>query len=215
MPIIELSHRITDGMDTYPGLPAPSVALHTAHLGTRPEGGVAPGFAVGRIDLVGNTGTYLDSPYHRFPDGDDVADLPLDRLVALPTTVVDVHHVDSRAVDVELPEALIRDRAVLFRTGWDGRWGTEAYWLPGPYLSVGVVDQLVAHRPALVGVDFWNVDDIAAPDRPVHTRLLEAGVPIVEHLCHLDRVPGDATTFVVPLAIEGAPSLPVRAFVLA
>jgi kynurenine formamidase len=229
VPVLEISHRITHGMATYPGLPAPSVALHTSHAGARTEGGVAAGFAVGRIDMVGNTGTYLDSPFHRFADGVDVALLPLERLVDLPTTIVDAPALDApaldanaldastldpRALDVELPRTLLTDRAVLFRTGWDARWGTDDYWALGPYLSEAVVADLVAARPALVGVDFWNVDDVTAPDRPVHTRLLGAGIPIVEHLCGLDRVTSTARTFVVPLAVAGAPSLPVRAFVL-
>jgi arylformamidase len=215
VPVLEISHHLADGMATYPGLPAPSVALHTSHTGARSDGGVAPGFAIGRIDMVGNTGTYLDSPFHRFPDGDDVALLPLERLVDLPTTVVDAsRELGSRAVDLGLSEDQVTDRAVLFRTGWDARWGTDDYWAPGPFLSQGVVDQLVAGRPAVVGVDCWNVDDVTGPDRPVHTRLLAAGVPIVEHLRGLGGVPDGARTFVVPLAVVGAPSIPVRAFVL-
>jgi arylformamidase len=103
---------------------------------------------------------------------------------------------------------------VLFRTGWDRRWGTDAYWEPGPYLASETLDQLVAGRPALVGVDCWNVDDPADPARPAHTRLLGADIPIVEHLCNLDVVPDDAHTYVVPLAIEGAPCVPVRAFAI-
>jgi kynurenine formamidase len=215
VPVLEISHHLTDGMATYPGLPAPSVALHTAHAGARSDGGVAPGFAVGRIDMVGNTGTYLDSPFHRFPDGDDIARLPLERLVDLPTTVVDAREVSTREVDLPLSEGQVTGRAVLFRTGWDARWGTDDYWIPGPFLAPGVVDRLLAARPAVVGVDFWNVDDVVGPDRSVHTRLLGAGIPIVEHLRGLGGVPDHARTFVVPLAVVGAPSVPVRAFVLA
>jgi kynurenine formamidase len=215
--VIDLSHPIRDGMPTYPGLPRPVVEFHVDHAASRPHYDHQAEFAIGRVELVGNTGTYLDSPFHRYPDGPDIAALPLDRLVDLPTVVVDARAAadTGRCLDLVLASAgPLAGRAVLIRTDWDRRWGTEAYWQPGPYLGQVTRQQLVHARPALVGVDFWNVDDPGDTARPAHTQLLGAGIPIVEHLTNLAAVPAEARTFVVPLAIEGAPSVPVRAFAL-
>jgi arylformamidase len=215
--VIDLSHVIRDGMPAYPGLPRPVVGLHTDHAASRAQYDDRAEFAIGRFELVGNVGTYLDSPFHRYRDGADVSALPLAALVALPTVVVEVSEAARRArrLDPLLASAgPLAGRAVLFRTGWDERWGSAAYWEPGPYLGEAVLDQLVHARPAVVGVDFWNVDDPRDPSRPAHTRLLGAGIPVVEHLTHLGDIPDGARTFFVPLAIQGAPSVPVRAFAI-
>lgn len=213
--LTEISHPIADGMPSFPGLPRPRVGLHIDHAASRPRYDDRAEFAIGLVAWVGNVGTYVDSPYHRFPGTPDVSELPLDRLVDLPTVVVDARGAPGRAIDVPLPAGPLAGHAVLFRTDWDARWGTPAYWEPGPYLGPAVVEQLLHHRPALVGVDFWNADDPDDPVRPVHTELLGAGIPIVEHLCRLGEVPPEARTYVVPLAVVGAPSFPVRAFALA
>jgi kynurenine formamidase len=212
--IVELSHRITDGMATYPGLPAPRVALFVDHATSRPMYSGAAEFAIGGLDLVGNTGTYIDSPYQRYPDAADVSQLPLSRLTDLPTVVVDVRDQAElqRRLETVLPPRSLAGHAVLFRTGWSDRWGSDAYWQPGPYLADVVIQQLLHHRPAVVGVDSWNIDDPDDPSRPAHSRLLADGIPIVEHLCDLDGIPGHARCSFVPLAVEGAPSMPVRAF---
>jgi arylformamidase len=215
--VIELSHTIHHDMPTYPGLPRPVVDLYVDHARSRPTYDHRAEFAIGRIDLVGNTGTYLDSPYHRYPDGPDVSQLPLTRLVDLPTTVIDTRQAarEARQLDLDLTAAgPLTGRAVLLHTGWDRRWATDGYWEPGPFLGPTTVQQLLRHRPALVGVDFWNVDDPNDPTRPVHTALLGAGIPIVEHLNGLAMVPAGARSFFVPLAIAQAPSLPIRAFAI-
>jgi arylformamidase len=214
MTLIDISHTIRHGMATYPGLPRPAIGLHTSHHDT--TDGVAHGFAIGHLAMVGNTGTYIDSPYHRFTDRPDVSQIGLERLVDLPVTMVDASStLPDRAVRTELAPADVTGHAILFHTGWDARWDSDRYWQPGPHLAAETLDMLIAGGPALVGVDFWNVDDTTRPDRPAHTRLLGADIPIVEHLCRLGEVPDRARAFVVPLAIEGAPSLPVRAFVTA
>jgi arylformamidase len=211
--VIDLSHVIRDGMPAYPGLPRPVVGLHTDHAASRAHYEDRAEFAIGRFELVGNVGTYLDSPFHRYRDGADVSALPLAALVALPTVVVDVADAARRTRRLDpLLVGPLAGRAVLFRTGWDERWGSDAYWEPGPYLGEAVLDQLVHARPAVVGVDFWNVDDPQDPRRPAHTRLLGANIPVVEHLTRLGDVTDGARTFFVPLAIERAPSVPVRAF---
>jgi kynurenine formamidase len=215
--VIELSHPIHHDMPTYPGLPRPEVQLHLDHATSRPHYDHRAEFAIGRIALVGNTGTYLDSPYHRYPDAPDVSQLPLTRLVDLPTVIISARTAadQQRRLDLVLAHVgPLTGRAILFHTGWDQRWATDAYWEPGPYLGPATVQQLLHHRPALVGVDFWNVDDPDDPRRPVHTALLGAGIPIVEHLHSIDAIPAGARTFFVPLAISRAPSLPVRAFAI-
>jgi arylformamidase len=214
--IIDLSHRIADAMPAYPGLPKPRVSLFRDHRSSRPEYEGRAEFAIGRLELVGNTGTYIDSPYHRYEQQPDVSAIPLERLVDLPTVVVDARAAarEGRRLDLVLPDGVLAGRALLVRTGWSTRWGTDDYWEPGPYLGEMTVQQLVHHRPAVVGVDCWNVDDTADPSRPAHTQLLGEGIPIVEHLCNLDQVTEAARTFFVPLAVVGAPSMPIRAFAI-
>jgi arylformamidase len=209
---IDLSHELVAGMDGYPGLPAPRIDAHLTHEASRPRYDDRAAFYIGHVDMVGNTGTYLDSPFHRYPDAPDLAALPLDRLAGIPGTVLDAP-ATAGPVDPACADALLRGRAVLVRTGWDGRWGSPAYWEPGPYLAPTFLDRLLAAEAVLVGVDFWNVDDTSDPARPAHTRLLAAGVLIVEHLAHLERLPAQGFRFfAVPPAIRAGASFPVRAF---
>lgn len=215
--VVDLSHSIYDGMPTYPGLPSPTIDFHVDHASSRATYQHQAEFAIGRFRLVGNVGTYLDSPFHRYLDGPDVSELPLEGLVDLPTVVVDVCRdaAQARRLDLLLAAAgSLAGRAVLISTDWDQRWGTDAYWEPGPYLGDVTLQQLVHSRPALLGVDFWNVDDPRDPSRPAHTQLLGTGIPIIEHLTGLAAVTSDARTYAVPLPIQGAPSVPVRVFTI-
>jgi arylformamidase len=210
---LELGHVIADGMPTYPGLPSPRVRPHLGHAQSRGHYDGAAEFEISRFEMVGNVGTYLDSPYHRYPDRDDIAALPLERLVDLEIVVIDAPALPG-PVAVELPA--VGGRAVLVRTGWSRRWGTAGYWQPGPFLSDGLVRSLVDGGAALVGVDFWNVDDTTNPARPAHTELLGAGIPIVEHMCDLDALPAaGASLWILPLRIESAASVPVRPIAVA
>ena len=212
---VELAHLIEDGMPVFPGLPPPRIGAHLDHAGSRPRYGGAAEFFFGKVEMPGNTGTYVDSPFHRYRDGDDLASVPLDRLVDLPGVVVDCSGATGRALDVALPGRDLTGAAVLVRTGWDARWGGESYWEPGPYLSEEAVRRLVDARAGLVGVDFWNVDDSDDPARPVHTRLLREGMVIVEHMCNLGSLPADGFRFFAPvLRIRGGASFAVRAFAL-
>ena len=210
--IVDLSHPIADGMAPYPGLPAPHVTPHLTHADSRGRYAEGTEFTITHYDFVGNVGTYIDAPYHRYRDGADVADLPLERLVGLEPVVLDLTGAADRSLTVDVDPEAVRDRAVLLRTGWDAAWGGEAYWEPGPYVATATAEALAAAGPALVGVDFWNVDDTTGNARPVHTALLAAGVPIVEHLRSLDQVVDGARVSVVPLPVRGAGSFPVRAF---
>ena len=164
------------------------------------------------VEVRGHVATCLHAPFHRFEDGDDLSRIPLAAVAGIPGIVVDAS-AQPGALTLELDEEAVRDRAVLIRTGWDERWGTARYWEPGPYLGLETLDLLLSGGSALVGVDFWNVDDTADLSSQVRTRLLRAGVLVVEHLCNLRGLPRDGFRFfAVPLRIAGAASFPVRAF---
>jgi arylformamidase len=210
---VELSHLLEDGMETYPGLlpPARFGPLLTHEQSRSRYDGKAE-FYLGRADLPGNTGTYLDAPFHRFPDREDLSQIPLASVAGLPGIVIDARGQES-AIELGPVDADLSGTAVLVRTGWDERWGSGSFWEPDPHLSGRMVDELVEARPALVGVDFRNVDDTTDPARPAHTKLLQAGILIVEALRGLDKLPaGGFRFFAVPLRIVKGASFPVRAF---
>ena len=164
------------------------------------------------VEVRGHVATCLHAPFHRFEDGDDLSRIPLAAVAGIPGIVVDAS-AQPGALTLELDEEAVRDRAVLIRTGWDERWGTARYWEPGPYLGLETLDLLLSGGSALVGVDFWNVDDTADLASQARTRLLRAGVLVVEHLCNLRGLPGEGFRFfAVPLRIAGGASFPVRAF---
>lgn len=211
--VVDLSHSISHGMTTYPGLPGPLIKDHLSRRDS--EGLYAAGvtFNIGRIEMVGNTGTYLDSPFHRFADGDDLADLDIDRLVDVEGIVVEGGGSGPRGVEVAALEMFeVTGRAVLIHTGWDRHWGTAQYGQDPPYLTAAAAGWLAERSPAIVGIDSINIDDATDPARPAHSALLAAGVPIVEHLCHLGDLPTDGFRFTaVPPPITGLSSFPVRA----
>lgn len=212
--LIDLSHPIRSGMAAYPGFPAPRVEPFISHRSSRPLYEGQAEFEITRLFMVGNTGTYLDSPYHRHAEAADIGRLPLESLAGLPGRLVRAGSGagTDRALALELADDMAGS-AVLIRTGWDERWGTEAYWQPGPYLDAAVAQRLVDIGVALVGVDFWNIDDTHDPARPAHTQLLGAGIPIVEHLTRLGQLPAAGFRFfAVPAPILGAASMPIRAF---
>ena len=210
--IVDLSHVIADGTITYPGMPGPAISDHLSREDSRAR--YAPGFEfqIGRIEMISNTGTYLDTPFHRYADGHDLAGLDLDRVVDVPGLLVDatagqeggVHLLDGHDVTA---------RAVLFHTGWDEHWGTERYGDEShPFISVRAAERLVEAGAALVGIDSLNIDDTRTGERPIHTILLAAGIPIVEHLCGLDQLTGRPFRFsAVPPAVSGMGTFPVRA----
>jgi kynurenine formamidase len=211
--LVDLSHPIVAGMTTYPGLPTPSIEPFLAREAS--AGKYAPGvtFAIDVITLCGNTGTYMDSPFHRHETGADLAGLALERLVDLPAVRIDVTGSTSLAIDA--PELLPYDlagRAVLVHTGFDRHWGTEAYLRDNPFLTAAAVNLLVRERAALVGIDSLNIDSTADPARPAHSELLGAGIPIVEHMTNLGSVPVDGATFTaIPAPFVGTGTFPVRA----
>lgn len=210
---IDLSHPIETGMAAYPGLPSPRIEPLVSHAASRATYAGRAEFTITRVSMVGNTGTYLDAPWHRHPERPDLAGLRIEKLAGLDAICLDGQAEEDGAIRIEASEAKVAEKAVLIRTDWDRRWGELDYWLAGPHLHRSTVDLLLRGPALLVGVDFSNVDDTDDPARPAHTRLLGAGIPIVEHLTGLDNLPPTGFHFsAVPPAIRGAGSFPVRAF---
>lgn len=211
--LVDLSHTVFDGLITYRGLPAPVICDFLSREASRSHYAEGTEFHIGRIDLVANTGTYVDSPFHRFADGVDLAGLRLEQLADLETTVIRAGG-GGRAVDVDaFAGRPLRGRAVLVHTGWDRHWNTDAYFEGHPFLTAAAARHLAEAGAGLVGIDSLNIDDTTDGRRPVHTALLGAGVPIVEHLTGLDQLPESGSRFfAVPVKVRGLGTFPVRAF---
>jgi arylformamidase len=214
---IELSHVIGAGLVTYPGLPGPVITPHLTRVDSRKQYAEGVEFAIDRISMLGNTGTYLDSPFHRYGDGTDLAGLPLERLADLPAVVVRTVGDGVRGVAVgALTDLTVAGHAVLLHTGGDRFWAEPEYAVDAPYLTAEAAQWLVDHGAALVGIDAVNIDDIspaAAGARPAHSLLLAAGIPIVEHLTRLEDVPPTGARFTAaPPRVAGFGTFPVRAY---
>lgn len=216
MRLIDLSHTIDEGMITYKGLPAPIVCDFLSHADSRRVYAAGTEFAINKIEMVGNTGTYIDSPFHRYPDGIDLADLALETVANLPGLVVRAASRDGRAIDRDAFAGLdVRGKAILVHTGWDAHWRTDAYFEGHPYLTEAAALFLRDGGATLVGIDSLNIDDTDDLSRPVHTALLGDEVLIVEHLTELDQLPDEgARFFAVPVKVRGMGTFPVRAFAL-
>ena len=209
--LIDLSHAIEDGMVTYKGLPAPHICDYWKRedtVGSYDDGST---FQIGRIDMVANTGTYLDTPFHRYAEGDDLAAVGLERLAALEGLCVRAEGLEAGA---ELFEGLdVAGKAVLVHTGWDRHWRTDAYHSGHPFLAEAAARWLAERGAALVGIDSYNIDDTGTRRRPVHTILLGAGTLIVEHMTGLGALPAAGFRFTAaPPRIAGMGTFPVRAF---
>ena len=215
--LIDLSHVITDGMTTYPGLPEPVVADHLTRQAAEEIYGPGITFQIGLITMCTNTGTYLDVPFHRFADGHDLTKLELERVAAVPAVNFDrrADLVDeNRAIELTDDDlAGLGGHAVLVQTGHADHWGTDAYFANHPYITEASAEALVRAGVACVGIDTLNIDCTDGGERPVHTTLLGSEIPIVEHLTGLDQLPASGFTFTaVPPKIEGAGTFTVRAF---
>jgi len=211
--LVDLSHPIFHGLVTYPGLPAPALSDHLTHQASASH--YAPGttFHMTRVELLGNTGTYVDAPAHRVEGGADVAALPLDRLAALEGALVPAEGLGRSIGPGAFAGLELRGRAVLVRTGWSAHFGTQAYGQGHPFLTRAAAEHLLSAGAALVGIDSLNIDDTSDLTRPVHTLLLQAGVPIVEHLRGLEQLPRSGFQFhAVPAPFRGMTSFPVRAY---
>jgi arylformamidase len=212
--LIDVSHVIEHGMITYRGLPAPLICDFLSREQSRSH--YAPGteFQIGKIEMVANTGTYLDSPFHRFAHGKDLSQLPLERLANLAGVVIRVDRARGRAIrPADFKGHDLRGKAVLIHTGWDEHWRRDQYFEGHPFLTGEAANFLLEAGATLVGIDSLNIDDTADLSRPVHTTLLGAEIPIVEHLRGLDHLPDqDFRFFAVPVKVKGMGTFPVRAF---
>jgi kynurenine formamidase len=211
--VVDLSHTIENGMITYKGLPAPIICDHISHVQSRES--YAPGteFQIGRINMVANTGTYIDTPYHRYPGGTDLSTTPLPNTANIPGVVVRMTGVKGRAIDwTNFAAVDVCRRAVLVNTGWDRYWRTDRYFEGHPFLTKASAEYLRDQGAVLVGIDSLNIDDTSDRTRPVHSVLLGAGIPIVEHLTNLSALPIDDFIFsAAPPKVVAMGTFPVRA----
>jgi arylformamidase len=210
--LVDLSHVVEDGMVTYKGLPAPHICDWLSREASRTNYEAGTEFQIGQITMVANTGTYIDTPFHRYADGEDLSQVGLERLVDLPGLVVRTG--DRRAIDADAFAGLdVAGKAVLVHTGWSRHWRTEAYYEGHPFLTAAAAERLVAGGARLVGIDSHNIDDTLGRTRPVHSTLLGAGVLIVEHMRGLEELPdGPFRFFAAPPKVKGMGTFPVRAF---
>lgn len=212
--IVDLSHVIEHGMTTYPGLPGPHICDFWTREASAANYDDRSSFQIGRIDMVANTGTYVDAPFHRYAEGKDLAELPLRSLAELPGIVVRRPWENDLGTDASHFQGLdVRGKAVLVHTGWDRHWRTERYGVDHSFLTAAAADWLLEQGAALVGIDSNNVDDTRVRARPVHTKLLGADIPICEHMTGLEQLPDEGFRFsAVPPKVRGMGTFPVRAY---
>lgn len=211
---VDVSHTVEHGLVTYKGLPAPVICDFLSREESRKHYAEGTEFHIGKIEMVANTGTYLDSPFHRYEDGKDLSQLALESLADLDGVVVNADVSAGRAVGRDAFGSLdLKGKAVLVRTGWDAHWKTDAYFEGHPFLTEDAARFLADEGAALVGIDSYNIDYTADGRRPVHNILLAAGIPIVEHMCRLNELPREGFRFfAVPVKVKGFGTFPVRAF---
>jgi arylformamidase len=211
--VVDLSHTIEQGMITYKGLPGPLICDHLSRLKSREIYAEGTEFQIGKIEMVGNTGTYIDMPFHRYAHGHDLADLAIERVADVPGVLVRVEGGAGRAIDWhQFAPVTCRGHAVLIHTGWDRHWRTDAYFEGHPFLTEKAAVYLRDQGALLVGIDSLNIDDTTGGTRPVHSVLLAAGIPIVEHMTGLEALPASGFRFsAVPPKIRGMGTFPVRA----
>jgi len=213
MELVDLSHTVEAGLITYQGLPAPVICDYLTREESRQNYAEGTEFHIGKIEMVANTGTYVDSPFHRFADGKDLSELPLSSLAHLPGIVIRVPP-SVRSIDAGLLGDLdFEGKAVLFETGWSSHWKTDAYFAGHPFLTEETALALRDRGAALVGIDSLNIDDTSGGRRPVHTCLLGSEIPIAEHLTGLSQLPEEGFRFsAVPVKVKAFGTFPVRAF---
>lgn len=212
---IELSHIVEAGMITYTGLPGPVISDHMSREDSESHYSGGTTFQIGKIEMVANTGTYIDAPFHRYKEGIDLSGLKMASIANLDGIVFRADQ-GMRSIDKDVfDNNNIRDKAVLIHTGWDRLWRTDAYFENHPFLTRDAAEYLKSSGAALVGIDSLNIDDTADGSRPAHSILLKADIPIVEHMCHLDILPEEGFKFfAVPAPVKEMGSFPVRAFAI-
>lgn len=214
--LIDVSHTVEHGMITYKGFPAPVICDWLSREQSRTKYALGTEFQIGKIEMIANTGTYIDSPFHRYQNGKDLSELPLESLANLECLVVRIDPAAGSSIDqISIPASQVGGRAVLFCTGWDRHWRTDAYFEGHPHLTERAAEWLANAGAALVGIDSFNIDSVATGERPVHTVLLESEIPIVEHMRGLAALPAEGSRFfAVPVKVKAFGTFPVRAFAL-
>jgi kynurenine formamidase len=211
--LIDLSHEVEHGMVTYKGLPAPVICDYLSREASRAHYSGGTEFHIGKIEMVANTGTYVDSPFHRYADGIDLAELPLESLADLPGLVVRAADLGPAITAQAFLGLEVRGKAVLVHTGWARHWGAERYFEGHTFLTGEAAAYLAEAGAAFVGIDSYNIDDTADGARPVHSTLLRAGIPICEHLCNLESLPDGGFRFhAAPVKVKAFGTFPVRAY---
>jgi len=212
--LIDLSHTITEQTISYKGLPAPIICDYLSREDSKGTYADDTTFQIGKIEMVGNTGTYIDCPFHRYEDGKDLAQMPLERFVDLPAVLIEAPYQSGLAIDAtSFQQTNIRHKAVLIHTGWSQHWNTDLYYENHPFLTKDAAQYLFEQQALLVGIDSHNIDDTRSNARPVHSILLKNEILIVEHLTQLHQLKDQPFTFsAVPPKIEGMGTFPVRAF---
>lgn len=213
--LMDLSHTIEAGMITYKGLPAPIICDFLSREASKSLYAEGTEFNIGKIEMVANTGTYIDSPFHRYADGKDLCELPLDSLAGVAGVLIKCHNIKERAITAEhLTGYDIHNKAVLIRTDWSRHWRTDHYFEGHPFLTKDAANYLKDRGAVIVGIDTYNIDDTNDGTRPAHTILLGADIPIVEHMTGFDHIPnGPFRFYAVPVKVKGFGTFPVRAFI--
>lgn len=200
-------------MITYKGLPAPLICDFLSREASKAHYAEGTTFHIGKIEMVGNTGTYIDSPFHRYADGIDLSELPLESVAELDGIIFRAQPDQQRIGSELFGDVDVRGKAVLVQTGWDRHWGTDQYFEGHPFLTADAAQWLRDAGATLVGIDSHNIDDVSTGERPVHSTLLGADIPIVEHMCRLDQVPDGPFKFcAVPAKVKAFGTFPVRAY---
>ena len=212
--LVDVSHAVEHGMITYKGLPAPIICDYLSRQESHKHYALGTEFQIGKIEMVANTGTYLDSPFHRYAVGKDLSQLMLSSIANLEGLVVRVDNSNGQAIEaVHFRNLDVKDKAVLVHTGWDVHWGSEQYFEGHPFLTSEAAQHLRDAGAKLVGIDSLNIDDTRDLSRPAHSILLKSDIPIVEHLCNLGALPDEGLKFfAVPVKVKGMGTFPVRAF---
>jgi kynurenine formamidase len=213
--LVDLSHEVEDGMITYKGLPAPIICDFLSREESRKHYSAGTEFNIGKIEMVANTGTYVDSPFHRFADGIDLSEIPLESLADLEGVVVRVQNL-GRAITVKALHGIhVKGKAILIHTDWSQHWRTDQYFEGHPFLTKDAAEFLAESGAAFVGIDTYNIDDTTDGTRPVHTTLLGNRIPICEHMCGLGNLPDSGFRFhAAPVKVKGMGTFPVRAYAI-
>ena len=211
--LIDLSHTVEDGLITYKGLPAPIICDYLSREASKEIYADGTTFQIGKIEMCSNTGTYLDSPFHRYENGKDLSELTLESVASLDAIKIVVPQTVTRINKEYFREFQVSGKAVLIQTNWSRHWNTDQYYEGHPYLTEDAAQYLKDNGASLVGIDTYNIDDVSGKERPVHSILLGSDILIVEHMSNLESVPSDNFKFyAVPVKVKGFGTFPVRAF---